>query len=105
LLTEADWVIDGLLGTGLTRPVEGSLQTVIAAMNRSAKPILAIDLPSGLDADTGQPQGIAVRATTTATFVAPKVGFCQPGSDAYTGPVRVLEIGVPRRLLEDFRAG
>ena len=57
LVSAADWLVDGLLGTGLTRPVEGLLLSVIEAMNRSGKPILALDLPSGLDADTGQAPG------------------------------------------------
>src|SRR6516165_7347885 len=62
LLADADWLVDGLLGTGLSRPVEGPLHSVIEAMNGSGKPIFALDLPSGLDADTGRPLGIAVRA-------------------------------------------
>jgi NAD(P)H-hydrate epimerase len=102
LLNGAHWVIDGLLGTGLTRAVEGTLRTVIETINHARKPILALDLPSGLDADTGQPQGVAVRATITATFVAPKVGFLQPGAKEYTGEVKVVDIGVPRRILEPF---
>jgi NAD(P)H-hydrate epimerase len=102
LISEVDWVVDGLLGTGLTRPVEGLLHAAIAAMNDSGKPILALDLPSGLDADTGQPLGLAVRARATATFVAPKRGFSSPGAGEFTGEVVVVEIGVPRCLLEPF---
>jgi NAD(P)H-hydrate epimerase len=105
LFRGADWVVDGLLGTGLTRPVEGPMRAVIEAMNRSSKPILALDLPSGLDADTGRPQGVAIRATITATFVAPKLGFAAPGAEAFTGAVHVVEIGVPRRILEPFQSG
>ena len=101
-LAEADWVVDALLGTGLSRPVEGPLAAAIEALNRSRKPILALDLPSGLDADTGRPLGVAVRAEATATFVAPKLGFDAPGAAAYTGEVAVVDIGVPRRLLEPF---
>jgi NAD(P)H-hydrate epimerase len=103
LLAEADWLVDALLGTGLTRPVEGQLRTVIEAINRAGKPVLALDLPSGLDADTGQPLGVAVRAQATATFVAPKRGFSAPGADTYTGSVAVIDIGVPRALLEPFQ--
>jgi NAD(P)H-hydrate epimerase len=103
LLAEADWAVDALLGTGLTRPVEGMLRAVIEAMNRSGKPVLALDLPSGLDADTGRPLGVAVHARATATFVAPKLGFAAPGADAYTGDVTVVDIGVPRLILEPFR--
>ena len=51
-MADADWLVDGLLGTGLTRPLEGVFRLVVEAMNRSGKPILALDLPSGLDADT-----------------------------------------------------
>lgn len=102
LAAEADWVVDGLFGTGLARPVAGPLAAAIAALNRSGKPILALDLPSGLDADTGQPLGEAVRARATASFVAPKRGFSAPGAEAYTGAVFVVDIGLPRRLLDPF---
>lgn len=102
LMSGADWVVDALLGTGLTRPVAGVMRQVVAAMNRSGKPILAIDIPSGLDADSGQPMGEAVRATITATFVSAKTGFARPGTSSATGRVVVLPIGVPRILLEEF---
>ncbi len=104
LFAGADWIVDGLLGTGLSRPVEGPLRQAIAAMNRSGRPILALDLPSGLDCDSGEPLGEAVRAAITATFVAPKVGFSRPGASAFTGRVEVVEIGVPRRILGPFAA-
>jgi NAD(P)H-hydrate epimerase len=102
MLQEADWVVDGLLGTGLSRRVEGWLHSVIEALNRAGKPVLALDIPSGLDADTGQPCGIAVRAQCTVTFVAPKVGFGQPEARSHTGEVVVVDIGLPRRLLEPY---
>ncbi|MDR3639556.1 MAG: NAD(P)H-hydrate epimerase [Isosphaeraceae bacterium] len=103
LLTQADWVVDGLLGTGLTRAVEGPLRGAIEAVNRAGKPVLALDLPSGLDADTGQALGVAVRAAATVTFVAPKRGFGVAGANAYTGEVVVVDIGLPRKLLEAYR--
>jgi NAD(P)H-hydrate epimerase len=105
ILAEADWLVDGLFGTGLSRLVEGPLRRLIDAMNGSAKPIFALDLPSGLDADTGQPLGVAVRATATATFVAPKLGFAAPGAVEYTGTVGVIDIGLPRKLLEPYLSG
>ena len=101
LIAGADWVVDGLLGTGLTRPVGGMLRDAIDVMNGSGRPILALDLPSGLDADGGQPLGVAVRATVTATFVAPKLGFSVPGASTFTGEVRVIDIGVPARRARD----
>ncbi len=98
----ADWIVDALLGTGLTRPVEGLPALAIASMNRSHVPILALDLPSGLDADSGLPLGDAVRARATTTFVAPKLGFARPGAKTYTGEVIVIDIGAPRALLKAF---
>jgi NAD(P)H-hydrate epimerase len=71
-------------------------------MNKSGKPIFALDLPSGLDADSGQPLGVAVRACATATFVAPKLGFSAPGAADYTGVVAVIDIGLPRCLLKPY---
>lgn len=106
LFAGADWLVDALLGTGLTRPAEGALAEVIAALNRSGRPILALDLPSGLDADTGRPLGVAVRATATVSFVAPKLGFDWPGGAAtFTGDVHVVDLGLPRRLLGSLEWG
>ena len=104
LWPDADWLVDALLGTGLTRPVEGLLARAIASMNRSGRPILALDLPSGLDADAGQPLGDAIRAAATATFVAPKLGFARDEARPYTGEVVVIDIGAPRALLEPYKA-
>ncbi len=102
LVASTDWLVDGLLGTGLTRPLEGALRLVIEAMNRSGTPVLALDLPSGLDADQGVPLGTAIRARVTATFVAPKLGFAAAGASDYTGEVVVIDIGLPRCLLRAF---
>lgn len=105
LWRDADWLVDGLLGTGLARPVDGLLARAIASMNRSGRPILALDLPSGLDADSGRPLGDAIRADATATFVAPKLGFGRMGADGYTGQVVVVDIGAPAAVLAPFAAG
>lgn len=88
-------VVDGLYGTGLARAIDGVAAQIVAAMNASGAPILALDVPSGLDCDTGEPLGPCVRATTTVTFVAPKIGFANPASRAFTGEVRVASIGAP----------
>lgn len=101
-LASAAWLVDALLGTGLVRPVEGALKLLIDLINASRVPTLALDLPSGLDADLGQPLGAAVRAYATVTFVAPKIGFAVPGAADYTGSVHVADIGVPRAVLEPF---
>ncbi len=102
ILTTADWIVDALLGTGLSRPVEGPMRTAIDAINAAGKPVLALDLPSGLDADTGAPLGAAVRASATATFAAPKLGFSAKGAAAFTGEIAVIDIGLPRCLLEPY---
>lgn len=101
-LQEAQWIIDALLGTGLTGIVREPFYGVIRTMNASDKPILAVDLPSGMDADSGQPLGVCVVAQQTVTFVAPKQGFSNPESHQYTGQVHVASIGVPRTLLHEY---
>jgi len=97
---QADLVVDALLGTGLAGEVRGIYRPLIERLNALAVPILSVDVPSGLDCDTGRPLGVAVRATRTVTFVLPKLGFRQPGAERYTGLVKVAEIGVPRKALE-----
>jgi NAD(P)H-hydrate epimerase len=101
-IADTDWLIDGLLGTGLSRPIEGPMSALIELMNNSGKPILALDIPSGLDADTGYPLGLAIRCTATATFVSAKLGFSAAGAADYTGEVAIIDIGLPRHLLEPF---
>jgi NAD(P)H-hydrate epimerase len=98
-LTGAEWVVDALFGTGLTGPVRPPLDDVIARINDSGARVLAVDLPSGLDADTGRPLGPTVRAQHTATMAARKKGFAEPDARPWLGEVRVIDIGVPRRLL------
>jgi NAD(P)H-hydrate epimerase len=104
LIETADWIIDGLLGTGLRGEVRAPMRKAIDALNRSPAKKYAIDIPSGLDADTGRPLGLAVRASCTATFVSRKLGFTNPDAAMYTGAVRVFDIGIPRRLLAPYAA-
>ena len=70
-------------------------------MNSQSSPVLAVDLPSGMDCDTGKPLGACVRATRTVTFVAEKTGFANPASKQYTGEITVADIGCPRELIEE----
>lgn len=99
-LAAADWIVDALLGTGLRGEVREPYRTAIAAINQSGKRVFAVDLPSGMDCNTGEPLGVCVRATVTATFVALKTGFvANPQSSEFTGDVRVVGIGAPRKLL------
>jgi ADP-dependent NAD(P)H-hydrate dehydratase / NAD(P)H-hydrate epimerase len=94
-LARAGLVVDALLGTGLNAPVEGVLAAVIETINQAARPVLAIDIPSGLSSDTGRPMGSAVRATVTATFAFPKLGqVVYPGAEL-CGQLEVVDIGIP----------
>ncbi|HVW00745.1 MAG TPA: NAD(P)H-hydrate epimerase, partial [Planctomycetaceae bacterium] len=101
-LASADWIVDALLGTGTKGSIREPYTTVIEAINAAGRPVLAIDLPSGLDCDTGQPLGPCIRATETVTFVARKRGFDAPEAREFTGPVHVVGIGVPRILRQAF---
>ncbi len=93
-------VIDAILGTGLRSEVQGLYREVIDAVNELPVPILAVDIPSGLDAGSGKPLGTAVKATATATFGFVKVGqIIEPGSD-YVGQLRAVDIGIPPELPE-----
>ena len=92
-LAAAGWIVDALLGTGASGAPRSPIAAAIEAINAAGKPVLAVDLPSGLDADSGAPLGACVRATATATFVAPKVGFSAPGAPSFTGRVFVVDIG------------
>jgi NAD(P)H-hydrate epimerase len=103
LFKNADWVVDGLLGTGATGEIRGPLRPAIETIDSCGARKLAIDIPSGLDCDTGRPLGCVVRASHTATFVATKFGFATRDAAEYTGEVRVFDIGLPARLLDEFR--
>ena len=104
-LSQSDLIVDALLGTGLSSPVEGAAARMIAAIIASGKPVVAVDLPSGIHTDTGQVMGIAVKATVTVTFALPKRGLLlYPGSD-YTGRLKVADIGIPPALVRRLSGG
>jgi NAD(P)H-hydrate epimerase len=98
-LVDADVVLDALFGTGLDRPIEGFLADVVGAMNATTAPRFAIDLPSGLDADTGGTLGVAVDARATVTFAHHKLGLLTPGGAQLAGRVHVVDIGVPAGII------
>lgn len=101
-LARADWIIDALLGTGTRGALREPFADIIQAINRTSARVMAIDLPSGQDCDTGRPvdpeQPLVVQAEFTATLVALKSGFENPDSQKFTGEVRVIDIGVPHAL-------
>ncbi|MHC4992031.1 MAG: NAD(P)H-hydrate epimerase [Planctomycetota bacterium] len=98
----ADLIVDGIFGTGLDRPVRDTAAEVIDRINGSGRPVLAIDVPSGLDCDTGRPLGTAIRATRTVTFVGRKPAMTDPGARHFVGEVSVADIGAPVELLQRF---
>lgn len=99
-LAGSEWIVDALFGTGLSGPVRPPFDRIIAAINAAGARVFAVDIPSGLDCDTGQPLGATVKAEHTATFVAMKKGFAEPAARAWLGQVHVIDIGAPRALLE-----
>lgn len=98
---EGGTVIDAIFGTGLTREVKGRARAWIEALGSCGLPVVAIDIPSGLDATSGEIHGVAVRAGLTLTFVAEKIGFRRGAGPDHTGEVRVLGISIPRKVLVD----
>ncbi|BAM03909.1 NAD(P)H-hydrate epimerase [Phycisphaera mikurensis] len=94
-------LVDAVLGTGLSGPPRAAAAGVIRVLNELSPrpPVLAIDVPSGLDADSGEPAEPTVRADLTVTFVAPKRGFAAAGAPGFTGRVVTAGIGVPDAAL------
>jgi NAD(P)H-hydrate epimerase len=103
-LPRRGWIVDALLGTGATGNPRPPLDQALRAMNAAPARKLAVDLPSGLDCDTGQANEPTFRAEHTCTFVAPKTGFYAAGAEAYTGVVHTIDIGVPRKLVAEILA-
>ena len=95
LPTDSEVVIDALFGTGLARPVSGTYATVIQAINQLNKPVLALDIPSGIDADTGHRQGFAVNASVTISFIGLNIGLFSENAADYVGKVAYHSLAVP----------
>lgn len=99
---EPDLVIDAIFGTGLIQPPRSGFEKIVGTVQGWKVPILAVDIPSGLDCDSGKPLGPAcIVATRTVTFVAEKRGFAELGAGDYLGEVTVGDIGCPRELIEE----
>jgi hydroxyethylthiazole kinase-like uncharacterized protein yjeF len=93
--TDAALVVDALLGTGLRGDVTGLYADLISAITESRARVLSVDVPSGLDADTGQPLGVAVAAERTVTFQYAKLGFRTSAAKRFLGELVVADIGIP----------
>ncbi len=99
-MEDCDIWIDAILGTGLKSDVKGYFQTAIDFINALNQPVFAVDIPSGLNSDTGQPCGTSIRASATATFGFAKAGhMIHPGA-GYTGALRIVDIGIPPHIVQ-----
>ena len=95
-------IIDALLGVGLDREVQGITRNLIEHVNSMRRPVVAVDLPSGMDPDTGRALGACIRADLTCTFGGIKRGFGAPEARESTGRVVLCPIGAPRELLDQL---
>jgi ADP-dependent NAD(P)H-hydrate dehydratase / NAD(P)H-hydrate epimerase len=99
-LATADVLVDALFGAGLDRPIEGTARSVIETMNELGKPIVAVDLQSGINGASGTVMGVAVRATETVTFFRKKPGHLLLPGRLHCGVISVADIGIPASVLE-----
>jgi NAD(P)H-hydrate epimerase len=99
-LTAADVIVDGIFGTGIRRPITGDVAELIQRANAARRPVLALDIPSGLDADTGAVHGVALRAQRTLSFAGLKLGFFVGQGPEYVGTVEVYDLGLPKQAFE-----
>jgi len=98
-----EFLVDALLGTGFRGMVRSPTDGLIEAINAAGpRAIVAVDVPSGLDCETGEPSNATVRADLTITFVAIKAGFAMPAAQPFMGRVHVADIGAPRELIAEI---
>lgn len=101
-ISKTSIIVDGIFGTGLTREVDGIYKRVINEINNSKKHIVSIDVPSGLNSDDGKVMGISIEADETITLQLYKTGFLQDEARKYCGDIRVVNIGIPRKVIENI---
>ena len=94
-----DLVVDAVGGTGVRGALRDDMAAAVEQINAAARPVVAVDIPTGLDCDTGRAEGAAVRAAMTVTMLARKKGFDSPQAAQFTGEVRVVDIGIPAEIV------
>ena len=99
----ADLIVDALFGAGLARPIEGVAAEVVAAINAAGKPVVAVDVPSGLDGTTGASTGPVVQATCSVTFFRLKPGHLLLPGRMLCGKLRLADIGIPASVLDEIK--
>lgn len=102
ILSWADVAVDALFGTGFSGEVRPPVDDLITKINDAGKPVVAVDVPSGLDCQTGQASETTIKAAFTATFVAVKAGMVEESAQQYVGKAIPVDIGVPRELVEEI---
>jgi NAD(P)H-hydrate epimerase len=101
-ISECDVIVDAIVGTGFHGPLTGLLETVVADVNGLGVPTVAIDLPTGVSADSHEIDGEAIEATMTVTLAAPKLPLILPPADAYGGDLVIADIGIPGPVLDEL---
>ena len=99
-ISDCDVIVDAIFGTGLTKPLAGLFQTVVADLNGSGIPIVSVDLPSGLSADTHDLIGEAIQASLTVTLAAPKLPLLLPPGESHVGRLVIADIGIPATIID-----
>lgn len=100
-ISECELLVDAMLGTGFHGPLSGLLETVVADVNGLGVPVVAIDLPTGLSADSHEVDGEAIDATMTVTLAAPKIPLILPPADSHCGDLVIADIGIPLPILDE----
>ncbi|RJQ28934.1 MAG: NAD(P)H-hydrate dehydratase [Peptococcaceae bacterium] len=100
ILMSVDLVVDAIYGTGFRGPVGEKIGGIIEVLNKSGKPVVAVDIPSGLEADTGAVNGPCIRASHTVTFGLPKLGLVTGAGPEYAGELHVVDISIPAMVIE-----
>ncbi len=102
LIAQSDLLVDALLGTGISMAVKDHFQSAIEAMNGSGLPTIAVDIPSGINTDTGAIMGTAVQARLTATLGLPKLGLYLGPAIDHVGEIHFVDIGIPGSYIDDM---
>ena len=101
-ISECDLIVDAIVGTGFHGPLTGLLETVVADVNGLGVPVVAIDLPTGVSADSHEVDGEAIEASMTVTLAAPKLPLILPPADAYGGDLVIADIGIPGPVIDEL---
>jgi NAD(P)H-hydrate epimerase len=101
-VSECDLIVDAIVGTGFHGPLTGLLETVVADVNGLGVPVVAIDLPTGVSADSHEVDGEAIEASMTVTLAAPKLPLILPPADAYGGDLVIADIGIPSSVIDEL---